>query len=220
MAVKPKLTVNFKERDFGLSKILREAAKLRKKPYVKAGITQARGSKVREDGKKTTAEIAQIHEYGAPEAGIPERSFLRSTREKYQSKYDAHLKKLGDEILDSNSGMTTEKALGLIGQEYARDVKNAIRTGIAPALKESTIRSKNAGVIEKAKGKANALGSKFQAQGKLSKGEIRSFEKASATIQTGGSSVPLIDTAQMINAVSYEVASDGSQESGEDGGTV
>ena len=33
------------------------------------------------DGKEKRAYIALIHEYGAPAAGIPERSFMRSTLE-------------------------------------------------------------------------------------------------------------------------------------------
>ena len=214
MAVKPKLTVNVWESDLGMGKILAEAAKIRKKPYVKAGITQAKGSKVRPDGKKTTAEIAQIHEYGAPDAGIPERSFVRSTVSTNQSKYDGQIASLRDEIFDANSDLTVEKALGLIGQSASSDMKKTIRAGIQPPLKASTIRGKNGAQIAKAKATARSLGAKEN----LSKAESARLAKAQETVKTGGSSTPLIDTAQMINALSYEVVLDGGSESGTEGG--
>lgn len=201
-----------------MSHFLKEAAKIRKKPYVKAGITQAQGSKLRADGRLTTAEIGQIHEYGAPGRGIPERSFIRSTLNSNQSKYDSHIAKLRDEIFDANSGMTTERALGLIGQEFASDVKTTIRAGISPALKESTVRRKNAGVIEKAKGTiagVNAAGAK----GKLTKAQVMKGAQANETITTGGASTPLIDKGQLIGSISYEVVSDGSSENGTEGGS-
>lgn len=131
MARTPKVKVSITERDLGLGHLLKEAAKLAKKPYVKAGVTQARGSRIRADGKKTVADIMAIHEYGAPDAGIPERSVIRATQERNQSKYDAHIAILGEKILDASSHMTTEKALGLIGQEFVADAKNTIRNNEA-----------------------------------------------------------------------------------------
>lgn len=231
MVVKPKLTVNVWESDLGMSKILAEAAKIRKKPYVKAGITQAKGSKVRPDGKKTTAEIAQIHEYGAPDAGIPERSFIRSTVSTNQSKYDGQIASLRDQIFDANSDLTVEKALGLIGQSASSDMKKTIRAGIQPPLKEATIRAKNAGQIAKAEGTVRSLEKKYgqrayqdalknggRGKGRLTAKESQRLDKASETVATGGESTPLIDTAQMINALSYEVVLDGGSENGTEGG--
>lgn len=206
MAVKPKLQISFRERDLGLGHILKEAAKLRKKPFVKAGVVQARGSKLREDGKKTVADIAQIHEYGAPAHGIPERSFLRSTRNKNEGKYKKLISRLGEMIFNPEDGMTVEKALGVIGQQFSADVKNTIRNNEAglhgpTALKASTIRRKNAGKIEKAQGTVNRLEKKT----KLSKGDKTRLHSAQDLIDTGGASVPLIDTAQLVNSLSYEV---------------
>jgi hypothetical protein len=215
MAIKPKLTVNIFERDLGFSHFLREAKKIRAKPYVKVGVTQKRGSKLREDGKKTIADVAQIHEFGAPQAGIPERSFLRSTVND-NGGYEELKRVLVGKIFDATAGMTVERALGLIGQTVTRDVKARIRDGIAPALKAATIRAKNAGLIGKAKGKIASLEGKDKLSGRQAEG----FLKAKDLVETGGESTPLIDTAQMINAVSYEVVKDGSSESGQDGGSA
>lgn len=171
MAGKPTITVNIWERDLGLGRILAEAAKLKKKPYVKVGITQDKGSKVRKDGKLTVAEIAQIHEFGAPSRNIPERSFIRSTVRAKQEKYDNQLESLSNQVFDANGKMTIDRALGIIGQSVSSDMKATIRAGISPALSASTIAAK-------------------------------------------GSDVPLIDTGQMINAISYEVEMDGSKDGG------
>lgn len=205
MATKPKITVSFTLKDFGLKHILKESKKIARRPFVKAGIVQAKGSKLRRDGKKTVAEIAQIHEYGAPDVGIPERSFLRSTRNKNQARYNSHISQLRDQIFDASSGMTTERALGLIGQEYIADVKNTIREGIPPPLKESTIRAKNAGEISKAKAHLAAGGS---AKDFTKSGSARN-DKAQALIEHGGDSTPLIDTAVTINSLGYEVVMEG-----------
>lgn len=211
MATRPKLTVSFTERDLGMSHFLREAAKLRKKPAVKAGVVQSRGSKLHVDprtGKavKTVAYIAACHEFGGENGVPPERSFMRSTKAKNESKYNAHIEKLGSQIFDAESGMTTERALGLIGQEYIADVKNTIRAGIAPPLKPSTIREKNAVEIGKAGAKVRGLEGKL----KLSKADKGALFKAQETVDSGGDSTPLIDTAQLINSLTYQVVMDGS----------
>lgn len=211
-STKPKITVNVREKDFGLSHILKEAAKLRKKPFVKVGIAQTRGSKLRADGKQTVADIAAIHEFGAPKANIPERSFIRSTVNHNEAKYDGLISKLKDQIFDANAKMTVEKALGLVGQSVSSDMKNTIRTNQAglngpTGLKEATIRSKNAGEIAKAKAHLNAAPS---AKDFTKAGSARNA-KAAHLVDTGGASTPLIDTSQMIRSISYEVSMTGSE---------
>lgn len=209
MAARPKLKISFEERDLGMGHFLREAAKLRKKPFVKVGVTQARGSKLhtneRGEQVKTVADIAAIHEYGAPDVGIPERSFIRSTVSKNQPKYDGHIAKLAEAIFDAHKGMTTERALGLIGQEVSSDIKNTIRSGINPPLKRATIRRKNAAKIAGAEARVRG----YEGKEKLTKSQKTSLFKAQDLIDTGGESTPLIDTAQLVNSISYEVAMQG-----------
>lgn len=212
MAGKPKLKVSFTERDLGLGHILKEAAKLRKKPFVKVGVTQKKGSIGHKDasGKqvKTVADIATFHEYGAPDAGIPERSFIRSTRTKNEGKYNAHIEKLKDQIFDASQGMTTERALGLIGQEVSSDIKLTIKNVIPPPLKPETVFRKNAGKILEAHAKVAAIDAKGKAKG-LTAGDVKRQNAALDLIKSGGSSTPLIDTGQLINSITYEVNMEG-----------
>lgn len=229
MATKPKITVSFKERDLGLRRVLDEAAKLRRKPYVEVGIRQDKGTILRPDGKKTVAEIAAIHEYGAPGANIPERSFIRSTVKENENKYNGQIEYLKDLIFTPDAKMTTERALGLIGMEVSSDIKNAIREGLDPPLKDTTIRQKNAGVIRKAKSTISGLDSKASSRGykaaqkasgaegpqrhagpgMLTQKETDRYSAAKQTVLTGGASTPLIDTATMIRSIDYKVEMDG-----------
>lgn len=179
MAGRPKFTVNIKEKDLGFAHLLREAAKIKKKPFVKIGVTQSKGSKLHvvpgsDKQVMTVADIAKIHEYGAPDANIPERSFIRSTISKNEEKYNAHIAKLRDKIFDGNIQMTTEEALGFIGQEISSDIKN-------------TIRNNETGLDE-----------------------VKPLKYREGT--------PLLDTSQMLRAISYEPVMDGSQWTGEGSG--
>jgi hypothetical protein len=77
--------VKFKisEKDKGLRKLFEqtvpELAKL--DPHVRVGIFEDEkngGAQHDESSPYTTLEIAAVHEFGAPEANIPERSFIRA----------------------------------------------------------------------------------------------------------------------------------------------
>lgn len=88
----------------------------------------------------TVAQIAAVHEFGAPNAGIPERSFLRAGIARNVSKYKALNRK---SILGILKGTTTmEQGLGLLGELAKGDVQSEIRNGDHAPLKESTINRK------------------------------------------------------------------------------
>jgi hypothetical protein len=229
-APKPKISVNVFERDLGYTHIMAELEKIKLKPFVKAGITQAKGSRVREDGKLTTAEIARVHEYGSPSRSIPERSFMRSTLAKNQNKYDRQIAELRDQIFDAGLKMGVRRLLGIIGQSFVADVKGTIRAGIAPKLSQATIERKNARKIaeakerinkfhvdrdnrgyretQKASGVSGPMGPNYR-EGSVSVKQKQRFDRDVNTVITGGASTALIDTGQMINAISYEVVMDG-----------
>lgn len=145
-ATRPKLKVNIREKDLGMRHFLREAAKLRKKPFIKAGCTQAKGSAMHKKSGKTNAEILAINEYGGEGDRPPARKPLTLTLENNQAKYDAHIALLRGQIFDANTGMTVEKALKIVGMEYVSDVKNAIRSHLEPANAPSTIAAKGSDV--------------------------------------------------------------------------
>jgi len=88
------------------------------------------------------AEVAAIHEYGAPAAGIPERSFLRRAFAE-QSGAEA-LQKF---LVRTAKTLIAEKlevptALERLGQFAVAQVKNRIKAVIPPTLKPETIKRK------------------------------------------------------------------------------
>ena len=91
------------------------------------------------DGRN--AEIGLIHEYGAPAAGIPARSFLRQTFENRRGELVALQAKLAQLLI---AGKITEyKAMGLLGAWAVGAIKATItRDGTFAPLKPATIKRK------------------------------------------------------------------------------
>lgn len=93
----------------------------------------------RQGAQATNAEIALVHEFGSPAAGIPERSFLRSTIDAHRARYTAAIKKIAAQVL---KGKDTYTAMNLLGMSAAADVKRTIQQGVAPPLQPETIARK------------------------------------------------------------------------------
>lgn len=90
---------------------------------VKVGVP---GSLSHQDGT-SLAMIAAVHEFGNPEKGIPERSFLRGSILTNRKKYADASKKLSFRVLSGD--MQAAQAYGLLGQAASDDVKQFIREG-------------------------------------------------------------------------------------------
>lgn len=107
-----------------------------KKPGVKVGIMEDATSA----DYGPIAPIAAIHEFGAPEAGIPPRSFMRSTVEnkkaEWVSQFSTYLK-------GAIGNVGVEPAFTAVGQVMAEDIQEKIQWGIDPALTASTIAQKS-----------------------------------------------------------------------------
>jgi hypothetical protein len=119
--------------------------------YVKVGIIGESAAKAdpEHQGEKgaagqpmTNVQLAVIHEFGSPEAGIPERSFMRSTFDSHRAEYIAQLKTFVKGIYAGK--VTVRNALSLLGFKAKWDQKNAILkgAGIPPPLSEATVRAK------------------------------------------------------------------------------
>ena len=112
----------------------------REDPFVKVGILASKGGNS-DHGGITMVELAAIHEFGAPSANIPERSFIRRTfseKSKDMAKVVTGLtKKVASDSLNIN------QALEILGAWGAAQVKNTI-TGehIPPPLKPETAKRK------------------------------------------------------------------------------
>lgn len=113
---------------------------------VKVGVMgkadRSRGGKAAGPGENTrpigNVELAVIHEYGAPKANIPARSFLWSTMKVNRKAYADLIASLQKGII--NKKLTVSQALNLLGMRVANDAKNRIADGsIKQDLAESTL---------------------------------------------------------------------------------
>lgn len=139
---------------------LRRKVKHVGKSYVKVGVLGS-ASKTEENGADIV-EIAAIHEFGAPKAGIPERSYLRRTFRESQGRTELEkvTARLAKQLLANKTSLT--EALQQLGAWAVGRVQRRIKQHIPPPLKPATVERK-------------------------------------------GSSTPLIDTGQLVNAITWEV---------------
>lgn len=172
MSAKAKAIFHVHVKDMGFEKLMEMAHRIHdEKPYAKAGIIGTRAAKkrmteleeanhqaARESAKLggqkapkrpqgsgiSNVELAVIHEFGAPSAGIPERSFIRSSIEKNRSKYEAMQRELCRQILELKTD--ERKALGILGLSMSTDMKLGIThgSGIQPPNAPSTMARKAA----------------------------------------------------------------------------
>lgn len=131
---------NVTVRDGVWKKLLAKAHEL-DKSYVKVGVLASKGGGAAHgEDNISLIEIAAIHEFG--NGHVPERSFIRSTF--YVRRVNAlatMVAKLAKAIV--TEGMTPKKALSLLGQWAASEVKETItEIDIPPPLADSTIMAK------------------------------------------------------------------------------
>lgn len=107
---------------------------------LRVGILGAGASTLEAGSSMTLAEIGMLHEFGAPGANIPERSWFRSAIAAHRADIAAlHIgtfKKILAGTLEPLAG------LELIGLQIVAWIKAGIIAGIAPALAASTIAAK------------------------------------------------------------------------------
>lgn len=93
--------------------------------YAKAGVLDGAAREGTGQAEAlTNAELAAVHEFGAPSVGIPERSFIRGPFDAHREDYTSALGKLLGKALEGEKDFA--KALGIVGQMMARDMRAAI----------------------------------------------------------------------------------------------
>lgn len=92
------------------------------------------------DAGMSYARLGAIHEFGAPGAGIPERSFLRAPLRSAQAELAAGFREMMP--LVAKGEMTMDQALNAIGAKAAGVSQEAISAGIPPANSAETARRK------------------------------------------------------------------------------
>lgn len=139
-AVSVKFT--FRESDHGFKKLVEMAKRIEaQKPYAKAGVL-ARKRERNDSNAMDNVTLAVIHEFGAPSAGIPERSFIRGSFNRNRPKYETLVRQL---VTGLYEGKTTERqALGILGAVMSTDMKLGITSGggIKPRDSDATLRRK------------------------------------------------------------------------------
>ncbi len=81
----------------------------------------------------TLAEVATVHEYGAPEVHIPERSFMRSAVDDNRDAIVDEFIKVGEDIFDPTKEVL-KNTLEHMGQMVAGFMKQKIVSGLEPPL--------------------------------------------------------------------------------------
>jgi hypothetical protein len=159
------VNIEFDDKVFAaLRKKITEASK----KHVHVGVLASKGGNAMStDGETTLAELAAIHEYGAPKAGIPARSFIRATFQDGGGRegLGTMLAKLAKAVLSEK--FEVDHALDVLGAWAQAAIKKRIVDRIAPALRPATIKRK--------------------------------------TLHGKTADVPLVETGQLINAITWEV---------------
>lgn len=112
------------------------------KRTVRVGILSDAPKKEREGatGKLSLLEVAIIHEFGAPAANIPARSFIRATVDEHAADIAKLQRVLGAQVVAGK--LTEEQALSALGAKVAGWVQARIAAGIDPALAPETVKRK------------------------------------------------------------------------------
>lgn len=153
----------------------------------------------RQDAKEpTNAQLAYIHDNGAPEANIPARPFmvpgLEEAKDKVADKLVQTLKAVLREGVGGDGMAKARQGLEQVGFIAANSVKRAINAGVPPPLSDYTLRARMKS------GRKDGGGARKGAAQELDRrwdGQEPSVEFAK----------PLVDTGQMRNNVTYVVRS-------------
>lgn len=123
------------DKDIGFKAIRAEIEKLKNKPYVAIGIQGKSAMEKKKDpddgstGTATVVDIGTFHEFGTTGAKgkvIPERSFIRSTRDENDQKYRKIIETMRQQIFKprgTSVAMTVEQGLGLLGELIQGDIQ-------------------------------------------------------------------------------------------------
>ena len=95
----------------------------------------------RYDDNTPVAAIAEIHEYGAPAAGIPPRPFIRPAIINHGGEWGKNISKGCKAVM--NGRVSPKDMLLAVGSVISADIQTAIRDVKTPELAERTKRSRD-----------------------------------------------------------------------------
>ncbi len=104
--------------------------------HVKVGILASKGGRTpHPDSDLSMIEIAAVHEFGSPKAGVPQRSFIRSAFDLDELRKVTAM--VGSRILIGR--VSFRAALAVLGQWGVAQVQANIARGIDPPLAAATL---------------------------------------------------------------------------------
>lgn len=127
-------------RDRGLTKILANMKDL-DGAQIAVGFQGPEAAAIHPDGDIDIIGIAVIQEFGAPGAGIPERSLIRATFDAKVDEWARVAQRIAEDVY-STTPQSPGRALGVLGEVVVSDYRNAITAGIPPPLKAATVARK------------------------------------------------------------------------------
>lgn len=146
---------------------------------VHVGIPSEKASRKATSGKEqmTNATLGYIHEFGSPAHNIPARAWLVPGVVASKDKWTNYLEQAAKLAFEGKPA-SVDKALHAAGTTARDSVKQRISAGIAPPLAEST-KQRRRGKHKNTKAGPSDLAPHF------------------------GGFTPLVDTAQMLNSITY-----------------
>lgn len=142
----------------------------------------------------TNATLAYIHDQGAPEANIPQREFMRPGVVSVVPKLEQKLSDTMRAVLRGGGAAKVEQGLTQVGIIAAVAIQTFVNDGVPPPLSEYTLKQRTR------KGRKSGGGARKGAAMELAnraKGMPASVEHAK----------PLVDTAQLRNAITFAIRS-------------
>jgi len=131
------------DRDLGWRELLKRIT-LGGEAYAKVGIQQDTRRKP-EEGKTPIdmVQLGAIHEFGAPKANIPERSFIRAWHDSARSKIMRLQDRPGRQFIDGK--ITLRQMVAKLGAWGQGGIRKFIRNLKEPSLKASTVKQRRGG---------------------------------------------------------------------------
>lgn len=140
-----------------------------------------------EPGDITNASLGYIHDNGAPEQNIPARPFMIPGIVAARTSITSKLMQIAKAVATKGATATAvDQGLHQVGIIASGSIKKTINAGIPPPLADSTVR---------ARARKGSKGAMWE----------MAWRNAGAPPGVDGLAKPLVDTAQMRNAVTYVV---------------
>lgn len=131
------MTATIKVKENGFAERLRVLSELGKLE-VAVGVLEEKGAAPKRGAADMTVlMVATIHEFGAPAAGIPQRSFVRAYVDEHRDQIRAWQREILTPVFAGK--VTATQALNRLGAKISGGIQARISAGIPPALAQETV---------------------------------------------------------------------------------